>query len=93
MRNPERIEKLLLILKKIWEYVPDMRFNQLIDYLQNEYDESKSNAYSKVLWKKDTNEQFAIVSYHKTIKTDLFYVEDDDFIDFLQKTLDEFNKL
>jgi hypothetical protein len=92
MRNPERIGELLLTLKKIWDSCPDMRFNQLVDFLQSEYNDYKGQVYSKVLWEKDTNEQFAIVSYRKTVETDLFYVEDEDFLEFLQKVLDERKK-
>lgn len=92
MRNPERIRHVLYYINSIWNHVPDMRFNQLMDYLQNEYNDYKNQSYSKVLWEKEVNEKFAIELYRKTLEVDLFYVEDEDFIEFLKKTLDELNK-
>lgn len=41
MRNPERIEELLELIKEIWCKNPDLRFNQLIYNLQ--YDYSQKN--------------------------------------------------
>ena len=60
MRDINRIEKFLSILKVYWEkYVPDWRFMQLICNLQ---------------------------SY---CRSDLFYMEEDKFIDLLKKYFEE----
>jgi uncharacterized protein YihD (DUF1040 family) len=85
MRNPRRINKLMVLLELIWQECPDIRFNQLIHNLQVEYNQDKSGVYTRELWEK--NEHRGIVSYHQNPVTDLFYVEDEEFITFLEKKL------
>jgi hypothetical protein len=89
MRNPERIHVVLDLLKNIWEQQPDIRFNQLIHNLQVEYAE-KTGKYKMELWEKGTFR--GIESYRKIFTVDLFYVEDNDFEDFLQEKLNSFKK-
>jgi hypothetical protein len=89
MRNPERIERILNLLKQIWIKQPDSRFMQMMDniswnYSANNNDYGRETGYSK--WetpKGDVifNQDFAIV--------DLFYLEDDKLEKFLQDYLKE----
>lgn len=92
MRDVTRIGKVMRALQEIWCKYPDMRFNQLLNALQSEYNQSKGGIYSNELYEKEVYEKFDIVSYRKTSEVDLFYVEDEDFLEFLQKKLDEYSK-
>lgn len=67
MRDKNRIKPMLEMLQSIWELYPDMRFNQLIDMLQRDY---KDGEYVEVIADGYTY-------------ADLFYVEDEDFYDYL----------
>ena len=89
MRNPERIKLVLDLIGKIWETYPDMRFNQLLSLLQDKYAEEK-DAHQETFW--DKQEYNGIVTYQKTVIVELFYVEDELFIEFLQKEVDSCNK-
>lgn len=80
MRDIKRISIILDLLKRIWIKCPDIRFNQLIHNLTYEYNNRKGNVYGEWLSKKD---EFGWVS--ETYHIDLFYVEDDDFIKFLEE--------
>ena len=83
MRNPQRIDELMRLLTEIWKMYPDLRFNQLIDSLQYQY---QGGAYLKKVYQKQANwdsYDLVEVSY-----PDLFYVEDGDFIKFLKEYLD-----
>jgi hypothetical protein len=92
MRDIKRIYQVMALLTQIWEAQQDTRFNQLMYNLQTEYNQSKGGVYSKELWEKEVYEKFDIVSYRKTSEIDLFYVEDEDFLEFLKKKLDIFTK-
>lgn len=72
MRNPKRIKDMMSLLTEIWEMHPDVRFNQLITHLQNEYGDQES-------LKRMTKDKFIDL-----IDADMFYVEDDKFLEFLQ---------
>jgi hypothetical protein len=84
MREVERIERILDLLKQIWIKQPDSRFMQMMDNISWNYsaannDYGRETAYSK--WetpKGDVifNKDFAIV--------DLFHLEDDKLEVFLQ---------
>jgi hypothetical protein len=89
-RDLSRIQKLTRMINTIWCKYPDLRFNQLLESLQIEFNNSNGCIYTKELWEKE--EHRGIVTYRRTTKTDLFYVEDDEFMEFLQKKLDEYNK-
>lgn len=74
MRDPQRISELLALIQELWEKDADLRFNQLIYNLQYEYAKTHDN-YGLVEQKVDK----------EVTKTafDFFYLEDDDFIEFL----------
>lgn len=80
MRDIKRISQTLEVLQDIWEFYPDLRFNQLIHHLQSQYvikNNIEVQTYEKVEfvngWTIKTNVD----------KFDLFYVEDDKWLEFL----------
>ncbi|WP_419238512.1 hypothetical protein ACN08P_18000 [Photobacterium leiognathi subsp. mandapamensis] len=75
MRNPERITESLDLIKEIWLKQPDLRFNQLIYSLQQQYSELHGE---KGQVKAVDQDGFAQIGF------DLFNVEDDRFIEFLK---------
>lgn len=82
MRNPERIDIAMDALTKIWKRNPDLRFHQLIEALKTEYVE-KNEAYEYVV-KSFQEEYHNGNSFEKAVfHTDMFYLEDDKFIEFL----------
>lgn len=76
MRDEGRINELLELIATIWSRDPDMRFNQLIYMLQSEF--SRENGGEGAV--EETVDQ----SYSR-VGFDLFGLEDDRFIEFLQK--------
>ena len=76
MRNPERIDELLTLLKQLWLQGPDLRFQQLIYILQSEYSQKNNNIGRVECQKADG---FPKVGF------DLFNTEDDKFIQFLRE--------
>ena len=75
MREFERIDRMITLIKKIWENHQDLRFNQLIDYLQRKY---KDGAYVKRGYVDTSPYETMEISY-----PNLFNVEDDKFEEFL----------
>lgn len=71
MRNPERIEEVLALINIIWHKNPDFRFNQLIYILQSKYSQLHSNIRK--------------VKNLEQVGFDLFNLEDDKFLYFLQQ--------
>ncbi|MCC2618356.1 DUF1040 family protein [Aestuariibacter halophilus] len=75
MRDPNRIKQLLLLLEKLWQKDPDLRFNQLLYNLQYEF--SKENdGIGQV--KEVESDGFTRIGF------DLFNLEDDAFLEYLQ---------
>lgn len=90
MREPERIERIMSLLTKIWKHHPDLRFNQLINNLQWLYaQESGNKKYINEAYKDEVISGLkwgtVVVKY-----VDLFYVEDDKFEEFLIKHFEKF---
>lgn len=86
MRNPERIKDVMSLLTEIWQSQPDTRFNQLIHNLQSEY----TGNTGRVLWQKtDYN---GTISFLPETVIDLFYLEDEYFLNFLQKKVEAVNE-
>lgn len=81
MRDPNRIDEMMSVLTEIWKNYPDMRFNQLLDAIQNEYGNRVDWKTKKKVYYLDdyTSEMMS------TFKTDLFYLEDDKFLEFLKE--------
>ena len=79
MRDPKRIEATLSLLKELWSNNADLRFNQLMyNNLQREF--SLEN---------DGKGQITEISQEgiQHVGYDLFYIEDDIFIQFLERKL------
>lgn len=66
---------------------PDTRFNQLISNLQWEYSSSVNHAYKEEVYRKEEKNFYTI--YEKHWRVDLYSVEDDEFIAFLEGKLKE----
>ena len=75
MRDPARIEELLNLLKELWLFDPDLRFNQLIYNLQNEYSYQNSGLGQI---KEVESDGYERIGY------DFFSLEDDNFIEYLK---------
>ena len=82
MRPIERIDEISELIKKIWEREPDLRYLQLIYNLQSGYS-FKNEDLGKI--EETTKEGFSRIGY------DLFNTEDDDFLEYLKKHLNEFD--
>ena len=75
MRDPERIQELLDLLKELWLRDPDLRFNQHIYNLQSEYSYMNSDIGQI---KEVASDGFERIGF------DLFNLEDNDFSKFLR---------
>lgn len=89
MRDPKRVKLVWKLLYDFWSTCPDMRFFQLISYLEREYVKwsgEKGYVQNVQILKVHGGEE-AMVYLENTQKIDLFYLEDDRFIEFLQDKL------
>lgn len=86
MRSPKRIKDLISLLYEIWECQSDMRFNQLVHNIQMEF-ATKNNKGFRNVWERE--DLFGRISFIPVCHLDLFYVEDDEFIEFLRQKRDE----
>lgn len=89
MKDIKRIPKLMSLLTQYWMMYPDTRFNQLIHNLQWEYNNKNNSAYREEMYKKIDGEYHTI--YEKYWVVNLFYLEDDNFIEFLEDKLKDDN--
>ncbi|WP_363550101.1 hypothetical protein [Caldifermentibacillus hisashii] len=78
MRDPKRIPRILTLLFKIWEQQQDLRFNQLVQNLQALYSQQNNNYGKRDFYEKDGE-----ISY-QNYYIDLFYLEDDQWEQFLR---------
>ncbi|SHK08040.1 hypothetical protein SAMN02745181_3208 [Rubritalea squalenifaciens DSM 18772] len=83
MRDPARIERILLLIQEIWQRDPDMRFQQLIYVLQNKYSQTNSG-YGIIT--ETAEDGFQHTGF------DMFNLEDDDLERFLTKFISEHRK-
>lgn len=44
MREPERIDRMLDLVRELWKRYPDLRFNQLMDSLTREFRQENDDA-------------------------------------------------
>ena len=79
MRDPQRIETLMALIRQLWLLQPDSRFNQLIYNLQRDY----SRTHGDVGLVRSDDEDFSKTAF------DLFSLEDDSFIAYLEMRLRE----
>lgn len=88
MRNPERIDRVLYLIKQLWAKYPDLRFNQMISNLQWNYSSKNNDAYKEYSYSKW--EQNDVVAFKKdVVSVDCFHLEDDKFETFLEEYLKE----
>lgn len=78
VRDPKRIPRILTLLFKIWEQQPDLRFNQLVQNLQAIYSQQNNNFGKRHFYEKDG--EITYQNYY----IDLFYLEDDQWEQFLR---------
>lgn len=90
MRDGIRIYKVIALIERIWLYQPDTRFFQLVENLSREYSRLNDDAGKKTLYIKEEH-SFGTVYGGREI-VDLYHLEDDDFLEFLQMKHDELYK-
>ena len=83
MRDINRIDKITNIINEIWKLDPDLRFNQLVENLNYLYIQEKSFPAKEIWVYEESLKNFV---YNGTDKS-IFYVEDDNYYDFLQSYL------
>lgn len=80
---------ILDLIGRIWAQHPELRFNQLIDHLQNKFSSSHNGMFTEILFKKDTpaigNPNNMI--FEEVRRVDLFNLADKQFLEFLYKEL------
>ena len=81
--------ELLDLLNKIWNSYKykEYKFLQLIEVLQFEFSRSKEKYRVDVYFKDES--EVGDIKFTKGRIYNLFYVEDDDFIEFLKKKLED----
>jgi 2-oxoglutarate dehydrogenase complex dehydrogenase (E1) component-like enzyme len=88
MRDPNRIDRILKLIKQLWDKQPDTRFNQLIHNLSWEYSRINNDKYKVWSYSKLENEK-GIQFTKDEVSVDLFHLEDDKFEEFLIDKLEE----
>ena len=53
-REPERINRILSLIQTIWTKYPDLRFFQLVSWLEHEYSKHKEGFGTKLLIERDS---------------------------------------
>ncbi|MBP1080780.1 hypothetical protein ACFFJQ_14320 [Bacillus capparidis] len=79
MREKERINRILTLIEKLWVKYPDMRFFQIVSWLESEYTKQSG----KGVIKRDLVDSDEFGGESRFLLADLFYVEDSDFEEFL----------
>jgi uncharacterized protein YihD (DUF1040 family) len=87
MRNPERIDRILNLIKEIWIQQPDTRFLQLIDNLTWEFSKRNNNKLHETVYNKQELERDIVFS--EKVIVNGFHVEDNWFEKFLMNYLNE----
>ena len=72
MRDAGRIPRMTTLLEKIWEYQPDVRFNQLVSNLQSQYSQQHDHYGERV------------IDSERGTYLDMFFLEDDKWERFLE---------
>lgn len=84
MRDPNRINRIMLLIHQVWQKQPDMRFFQLLSWIEFEYSKSNNDFGRRELIYR---EQSGFETNYPVI--DLFYLEDDQIENFLQGFLEK----
>ena len=88
MRNPERIDRILHLIKEIWIQQPDTRFLQLVDNLMWEFSKQNNSRLHETVYKKEELSQGHGIAFVKDVIVNGFHVEDGEFEKFLKEYLD-----
>jgi 2-oxoglutarate dehydrogenase complex dehydrogenase (E1) component-like enzyme len=83
MRDLNRIDRILSLIKQLWVKQTDTRFNQLIHNLSWEYSRINNDAYLEWAYDKFEDEKGGIHFFKDAAIVDLFHLEDDKFEEFL----------
>lgn len=89
MRNPDRIDRILSLIREIWIQQPDTRFLQLIDNLTQGFSKQNNNKLHETVYKKEELSQGHGIAFIKDIVVNGFHVEDREFEKFLKDYLSE----
>ena len=87
MRNHERIDHILNLIREIWIQQPDTRFLQLIDNLTWGFSKRNNNKLHRTVYQKEEHEH--VIVFSEDVIVDGFHVEDDEFEKFLKDYLSE----
>jgi hypothetical protein len=90
MREPERIERILELIKQIWIKQPDSRFLQMISNIEWRYSAANNDAGKEYSYSKWETPRGDVIFNKDVTSVDLFHLEDDKLELFLQ---DYLNKL
>jgi hypothetical protein len=88
MRDPNRIDRILSLIKQIWSKHPDIRFNQLIHNLSWEYSDINNDKYKTWGYSKWDSPN-GLVLTKDVCFVDLFNLEDGQFEEFLISKLNK----
>lgn len=82
MREKERINRILSLIENLWVKNQDMRFFQLVSWLESEYTKQRREG---VIRSDLIDRDYGVESRFPLV--DLFYVEDSDFEEFLTEVI------
>jgi hypothetical protein len=82
MRDPARVRRITALIQELWEQRPDLRYFQLISWLEHEYSK-QNNLFDKgdLIDKDEKNFEMPIDA------VDLFHLEDDKLERFLKQMI------
>lgn len=86
MRNPDRIPVVMDLITRIWKGMPDLRFHQFMDYIHCDFARDRGSI-GQTLYKKNTFGNYK--SYMPETHYDLFNVEDEPFLEYLLRKVEE----
>jgi hypothetical protein len=89
MREPERIERILNLIKQIWIKQPDSRFMQMMSNISWNYSAANNDAYKEYSYSKWETQKGDVIFNKDVANVDLFHLEDDKLEEYLQEFLKE----
>lgn len=87
MREPERIERILDLIKQIWIIQPDSRFMQMMSNISWNYSAANNDAYKKYSYSKWETPKGDVIFNKDVVTIDCFHLEDDKLELFLENYL------
>jgi hypothetical protein len=92
MRNPERIERILDLLKQIWIKQPDSRFMQMMSNISWNYSAANNDYGKEYSYSKWETPKGNVIFNKDVVDVDLFYLEDDKLEQFLKDYLKQIDE-